>query len=63
MPGFDVAGVGNVIRGAGLRPIAKAVESSPDPTVGAPALDPTKKLVADLSLDNQILKEVSSGNF
>ena len=29
--GFDVAGVGTVIRGAGLRPIAKAVESSPDP--------------------------------
>ena len=24
---------------------------------------PVKKLVADLSLDNQILKEVSSGNF
>ena len=27
--------------GAGLRPIAKAVEWPPDPTVGAPALDPT----------------------
>ena len=27
--------------GAGLRPIAKAVVSPPDPTVGAPALDPT----------------------
>ena len=27
--------------GAGLRPIAKAVVWPPDPTVGAPALDPT----------------------
>ena len=27
--------------GAGLRPIAKAVEWPPDPTDGAPALDPT----------------------
>ena len=41
MPWFDVAGVGNVIMGAGLRPIAKAVELPPDPTAGAPALDPT----------------------
>ena len=28
---FDVAGVGNVARGAGLRPPAKAVDSPPDP--------------------------------
>ena len=42
MPWFDVAGVGNAITGAGLRPIAKAVELPPDPTVGAPALDPTE---------------------
>ena len=28
-------------RGAGLRPPAKAVELPPDPTVRAPALDPT----------------------
>jgi hypothetical protein len=38
---FDVAGVGNVTRGAGLRPIAKALDEPPDPTVGAPVLDPT----------------------
>ena len=38
---FDVAGVGNVARGAGLRPPAKAVDSPPDPTVRAPVLDPT----------------------
>ena len=30
-----------MITGTGLRPIAKAVELPPDPTVGAPALDPT----------------------
>jgi hypothetical protein len=33
-------GAGNVIRGAGLRPTAKAVDMPPDPTVGAPALYP-----------------------
>jgi hypothetical protein len=38
---FDVAGAGNVARGAGLRPTAKAVDEPPDPTVRAPALDPT----------------------
>ena len=38
---FDVAGAGNVTRGAGLRPKAKALEKPPDPTVGAPVLDPT----------------------
>jgi hypothetical protein len=37
----DVAGAGDVARGAGLRPTAKAVELPPDPTVRAPALDPT----------------------
>ena len=41
MPGFDVAGAGNVTRGAGLRPRAKALDEPPDPTVGAPVLDPT----------------------
>lgn len=41
MAEFDVAGVGNVITGAGRRPIAKAVVSPPDPAVGAPTLDPT----------------------
>ncbi len=39
--GFDAAGVGNVTKGAGLRPMAKALDKPPDPTVGAPALDPT----------------------
>jgi hypothetical protein len=38
---FDVAGAGDVARGAGLRPPAKAVELPPDPTARAPALDPT----------------------
>src|SRR3954465_10440577 len=38
---FDVAGAGNVARGAGLRPTAKGVDKPPDPTVPAPALDPT----------------------
>jgi hypothetical protein len=33
-------GAGNVTRGAGLRPTAKAVDMPPDPTVGAPALYP-----------------------
>jgi hypothetical protein len=33
-------GTGNVTRGAGLRPPAKAVETPPDPTVNAPALYP-----------------------
>jgi hypothetical protein len=36
-----VAGAGNVTRGAGLRPRAKALDKPPDPTVGAPVLDPT----------------------
>ena len=35
------AGAGNVTMGAGLRPGAKATESPPDPTVGAPVLDST----------------------
>ena len=38
---FDVAGVGNVTTAAGLRPIAKAMEVPPAPTVRAPAPDPT----------------------
>jgi hypothetical protein len=41
MPGFDVAGAGNVIMGAGLRASAKGLELPPDPTVGAPVPDPT----------------------
>ena len=36
-------GAGNVTRGAGLRPTAKAVDTPPDPTVGAPALYPTMR--------------------
>ena len=39
--GFDVAGTGTVIMGVGLRPIPKGVEEPPNPTVGAPVLDPT----------------------
>ena len=39
--GFGEAGVGNVTRGAGLRPTAKALEEPPDPTVGAAIPDPT----------------------
>ncbi len=40
----DVAGAGNVTMGAGLRATAKAAELPPDPTVGAPVLDPTVHL-------------------
>ncbi len=39
--GFDVAGVGNVITGVGLRASAKVLEIPPDPTIGAPVPDPT----------------------
>ena len=39
--GFDEAGAGDVTMGAGLRPEAKAADEPPDPTVRAPALDPT----------------------
>ena len=38
---FEVAGAGDVDRGAGLRPGAKATDEPPDPTSNAPALDPT----------------------
>ena len=38
---FDVAGAGNVIMVAGLRPIAKAMDQPPEPKVRAPVLDPT----------------------
>jgi hypothetical protein len=41
---FDVAGAGDVARGAGLRPTAKAVDPPPDPKVGAPALYPTDEM-------------------
>ena len=41
---FDVAGVGNVTMVAGLRSLAKAMESPPAPNVRAPALDPTDEL-------------------
>jgi hypothetical protein len=39
--GFDEAGVGNVARGAGLRPTARPLDEPPDPTAGAPIPDPT----------------------
>jgi hypothetical protein len=38
---FHVAGLGNVTMAAGLRASAKALEHPPEPTVGAPVLDPT----------------------
>jgi hypothetical protein len=38
---FDVAGAGNVTMVAGMRSIAKVVESPPEPNVRAPAPDPT----------------------
>ena len=38
---FDVAGTGNVTMAAGLRSIAKVLESPPAPTVRAPVPDPT----------------------
>jgi hypothetical protein len=41
--GFDVAGAGDMTMGAGLRPEAKAADKPPDPTVRAPALDPTEE--------------------
>jgi len=39
---FDVAGAGNATMVAGLRDSAKALENPPEPTVGAPVLDPTR---------------------
>src|SRR5438093_6264410 len=38
---FDAAGTGNVTMAAGLRSIAKVLESPPAPTVRAPVPDPT----------------------
>jgi hypothetical protein len=38
-------GAGNVIMAAGLRATAKAGEHAPEPKVGAPVFDPTKRLV------------------
>ena len=38
---FDAAGTGNVTMVAGLRSFAKAMELPPEPTVRAPAPDPT----------------------
>jgi hypothetical protein len=40
---FDVAGIGNVTMVAGLRSFAKAMELPPEPTVRAPAPDPTRE--------------------
>src|ERR1035437_1259491 len=48
---FDVAGAGNEARVAGLRASAKALESPPEPNVGAPVLDPTPDLL--LKMDAQ----------
>jgi hypothetical protein len=38
---FDVAGAGNVMMVAGLRPMTKVMDKSPEPKVRAPVLDPT----------------------
>ena len=38
---LDEAGAGNVAKVAGLRAIAKVMESPPEPNVRAPVLDPT----------------------
>ena len=52
--GFDEAGAGNVPRGAGLRPGAKAPDEPPDPTGGAPAPDPTHlPLLGFLTFDRE----------
>jgi hypothetical protein len=37
-----------VIMAAGLRATAKAMEHPPEPTVGAPVLDPTRAALADI---------------
>lgn len=39
--GFDVAGIGNVNMGVGLRARTKVLELPPNPTVNASVLDPT----------------------
>ena len=38
---FDERGTGNAVKGAGLRPGAKATDKPPDPKTGAPAPDST----------------------
>jgi hypothetical protein len=38
---FDVAGAGNVMMVAGLRPMTKVMVKPPEPKVRAPVLDPT----------------------
>jgi hypothetical protein len=50
---FEAAGAGNVIMAAGLRAIAKALEHPPEPTIGAPALDPTVQKWAGLEPANR----------
>jgi len=47
---FDVAGAGNVTKGAGLRTVMKVTENTPYPNEGAPVLDPTKlgKIIGDI---------------
>ena len=42
---FDEAGAGNVIKGVGLRTVAKAADNPPTPKVSAPVLDPTAWVV------------------
>jgi hypothetical protein len=53
-----VAGAGDVARGAGLRPTAKDVDEPPDPTVRAPALDPTAGRILGYERTFDVLVEV-----
>jgi hypothetical protein len=40
---FDVAGAGNVMMVAGLRPMTKVMDKPPEPKVRTPVLDPTRE--------------------
>ena len=61
---FDVAGVGDATTVAGLRSLAKAMESPPAPNVRAPALDPTdeRDVETEHGLDNETPVNESAGN-
>ncbi len=57
--GFGERGTGNVAKGAGLRPVAKAPELPPDPTAGAPAPDSTSDIYPlDLVEQNLVLDPI-----
>ncbi|MFZ1138031.1 MAG: hypothetical protein WAN76_02560, partial [Candidatus Sulfotelmatobacter sp.] len=55
---FDVAGAGNVTMAAGLRSIAKVLESPPAPTVRAPVPDPTDEREQETELRQTGLRRV-----